>query len=160
MGFKNNAIIIWAPRVLNELPKYWDMIKTQSALDLHRKKEKLISGHSTFTVVHGTWKKNQSTLYLRRRKYFFKWLQCYSGAWDLINLIRLVPHLKKIFLFVYSTTMVRETPTSFYWYLTLTEKKYIAVSGYKTTMKRETLKILIGNRIPANWFPTFFSASA
>ena len=55
MGFKSNAIIIGAPLVLYELPKYLEEIQTQSA---HRhsmlaEKNNLISGY----MVPGTWKK-------------------------------------------------------------------------------------------------------
>ena len=38
MGFKSIEIIIEAPIVLNELPMYWETVKTQSALDFYQKK--------------------------------------------------------------------------------------------------------------------------
>ena len=57
MGFESNEIIIGVTLVLNELPKYWDTIKTQSALNPHRKKYIFISGYNT-AMVHGTEKKS------------------------------------------------------------------------------------------------------
>ena len=45
MGFKSKEIIIGSLLILNELQKYQDKIKTQSALDPHRKKDIFVSGN-------------------------------------------------------------------------------------------------------------------
>ena len=70
--------------------------------------------------------KNQSELNPHRKTYSNFWLQSYYGAWVKFQLL-----------------------------LDRQWKKYITVSGYTTTMQRETLKISIGNIPLANSFSIF-----
>ena len=73
MGFKSKEIIIGAPLVLNKLPKYWDKIKSQSALDFHPKINISVSVYSSFCC--GAWdlENVQSALDLHQKRYFRFW---------------------------------------------------------------------------------------
>ena len=83
MAFKSKEVIIGAPLVLNELPKYCDKIKAQSALDPHWYKN--VSFLATVLWCMGL-QIIQSALNHKRKKYFRFWLHYYYGTWNLENI--------------------------------------------------------------------------
>ena len=90
MEFKSIAIIIGVPLVLYELPKYQDMIETQSAL------EKII-----FVSCYSTYCCRAISTRHSPKNYFRVWLQYYYGAWVLkIFQLLLDPRRKEILMFL------------------------------------------------------------
>jgi len=146
MRFKSKEIIIGAPLVLNELPKYCDKMKAQSALDPHWYKN--VSFLAAVLWCMGL-QIIQSALNHKRKKYFRFWLPHYYGAWTRMHHLLCIEKIqsdstltekKNIFLFLATVLLWwMELGKKSIWIRLFPEKK-ILILDYNTIIVLGTYK--------------------